>query len=135
MLDWIDAYHSVILSRWGSSTITRPNQTPRFAVSENFDAPWRDLTTTDLVRLFRAESWAGTLVPQEFARVLDRLGLDGEAIGPKLFAAFDQDGNGELDFRELFLGMSLLLGDSREQRLASQEVAGSRMQNRRAFRR
>ena len=34
-----------------------------------------------------------------------------------LFKAFDQDGNGQLDFREMFIGLALLLSTSREQRL------------------
>ena len=51
--------------------------------------------------------------------MLDKLGLDGRALGRRLFEAFDQDGNRQLDFREMFIGMSLLLSGSREERLES----------------
>ena len=79
--------------------------------------PWEHITVFDLVRLFQSESWAGSLTLADFNRVLDKLDLDSEALGRRLFDAFDQDGNGRLDFRELFLGMSMLLSGSYEERL------------------
>ena len=81
--------------------------------------PWSNVTRSDLTRVFRSESWGGTLILSEFERVLDKLGLDGRALGRRLFEAFDQDGNRQLDFREMFIGMSLLLSGSREERLES----------------
>ena len=89
--------------------------------------PWESITTNDLVRVFRSESWAGTLVLSEFQRVLGKLGLNGHAaVGSHLFNAFDQDGSGHLDFREMFIGMSLLLASSREERM---ECAFAMMDN------
>ena len=35
----------------------------------------------------------------EFENILTNLGLDGNKFGRILFEAFDQDGNGHLDFR------------------------------------
>ena len=40
------------------------------------------------------------------------LGLDGPTIGNRLFKAFDVDQSGDLDFKEMFLGMSLLINMS-----------------------
>ena len=48
-----------------------------------------------------------------------QLGVEGRAYGKALFAAFDQDGNGQLTYREVFIGMSLLLACSNEERLRS----------------
>ena len=69
------------------------------------------------MRVFRSESWAGSLVPNEFERVLSKLGLGGLGIGKPLFEAFDQDRNGQLDFKEMFIGMALLLSSSQADRL------------------
>ena len=100
----------------GAPAAVRVSSPPRERASVH-RYPWESITAADLVRVFRSESWAGTLVVSEFQRVLDTLGLDGRAIGRSLFEAFDQDGNGQLDFREMFIGMALLLSSSRDERL------------------
>ena len=79
--------------------------------------PWENVTTSDLMRVFREESWGGTLVLSEFEGVLTKLGLGGLGIERPLFGAFDQDGNGQLDLREMFVGLALLLSSSQEARL------------------
>jgi Ca2+-binding EF-hand superfamily protein len=124
VLAWLDQFHSRVLSRWDGGVVSAP-----VAVSEpdpwykrsmpapSTRYPWEGITTSDLVRVFRSESWAGTLVPSEFAHVLDKLGLDGRSVGPKLFSAFDTDNSGQLDFKEMFIGLALLLSSSREQQL------------------
>ena len=71
--------------------------------------PWDGLTESVLERVFRSESWQGTLTLVEFERFLNKLGLDGQALGSRLFAAFDGDANGYLDWKEVFIGMALLL--------------------------
>ena len=53
----------------------------------------------------------------EFQRVLRLLGLDPGTLALPLFQAFDQNGNGYLDFRELFIGISLLVARCHEERL------------------
>ena len=53
----------------------------------------------------------------DLSRILTLLGLDGPSLAPGLFGALDQDGNGALDYRELFVGLTLLLSGSREARL------------------
>ena len=48
------------------------------------------------------------------------LGMDrasGSALAGQLFPCFDRDGNGLLDFREVFIGMAILCGGTREERL------------------
>jgi len=117
VLDWIDAYHSMILSRFGGPPTTRPSTAAARTHFSTKGYPWDGVTAADLVRAFRSEAWAGTLIVSEFERALDRIGLDGKAIGVKLFDAFDQDGSGTLDFREMFLGMAILLQKSHEDRL------------------
>ena len=52
----------------------------------------------------------------QFKRLLGVLGVP-QIAGEALFAAFDYDGNGFLDFREVFIGFTLLLSDSPEERL------------------
>ena len=71
--------------------------------------PWDGLSENMLERVFRSESWQGTLTLVEFERFLNKLGLDGQALGSRLFAAFDGDANGYLDWKEVFIGMALLL--------------------------
>ena len=67
-------------------------------------------------QVFRSEAWSGQLNLREFARVLTKLGID--AIHAKaLFYCFDQDGSGELDYREVFIGLSLVLAGSQRDRL------------------
>ena len=78
-----------------------------------------NLLTLRNLQVFHSEAWAGTLIPSEFARVLDKLGLDGNKLSAKLFHAFDLDNSGHLDFKEVFIGMALLLSSSREQQLQS----------------
>ena len=109
MLNWINAYHDRVIKRYSGREVERAAPAAAY--------PWEGITTADLVRVFRSESWAGTLVLSEFQRVLTKLGLDGRAIGRQLFEAFDQDGSGHLDFRECFIGLSLLLSSSQEERL------------------
>ena len=53
---------------------------------------------------FRAEQVHGNLIPAEFIKLCNKLGMDGAAHGARLFAAFDIDGDGFLDFRETFIG-------------------------------
>ena len=84
-----------------------------------FVTPWDGVSPVHLKRAFDSEAWAGTLSVGDFERLLNQLGLDGRTIGLRLFTAFDQDQNGFLDFRELFVGMSILLSVSTEQRLES----------------
>jgi len=50
----------------------------------------------------------------EFGRVLEKLGLDANTLSRDLFEAFDAEGVGSLEFRELFIGMAFLLPCSRE---------------------
>ena len=121
ILNSIDAYHTRVLERFNGAgdpaiaTVadTRPMASP--VASAQY--PWEGITSADLVRVFRSEAWAGTLVLSEFERMLGKLGLGGLGIGTPLFDAFDQDGNGKLDFKEMFIGMALLLSPSREVRL------------------
>ena len=74
-----------------------------------------------LLRVFASESWDGQLDVNEFGRVLQKLlGMDrasGSALAGQLFPCFDRDGNGLLDFREVFIGMAILCGGTREERL------------------
>ena len=83
--------------------------------------PWASLTTRELIRVFTSETWDGRLDVNEFGRVLRRLlGLDsveGSRLAAQLFPIFDRDGNGLLDFREVFVGMAMLCSDSREDKL------------------
>ena len=71
--------------------------------------------------MFASESWDGQLDVNEFGRVLQKLlGMDrtgAYALAGQLFPCFDRDGNGLLDFREVFVGMSILCGGTREERL------------------
>ena len=78
---------------------------------------WMGVTIEDLVREFRSQAWGGRLALREFERVLTALGLDAQAVGRGLFSAFDRDKSGYVDFKELFLGLSLLLSPSNENRL------------------
>ena len=83
--------------------------------------PWAALTTRELLRVFASESWAGQLDVNEFGRVLQKLlGMDrasASALAGQLFPCFDRDGNGLLDFREVFIGMAILCGGTRQERL------------------
>ena len=120
VLNWLDMFHDRILSRWGDGgAYVAPPPVPVPVRVAAGGYPWDGLTTADIERVFHSEAWAGTLIPSEFARVLDKLGLDGKGIGNKLFHAFDLDNSGHLDFKEVFIGMALLLSSSREQQLQS----------------
>jgi hypothetical protein len=81
--------------------------------------PYDNVRAADLLRVFQSEACTqeGNLSRTGFQRMMDKLGLDGETLGRRLFDAFDRGGHGELDFRETFLGMSLLLSGSYEERL------------------
>ena len=48
----------------------------------------------------------------EFLGVLELLGLDCRVIGTQLFDTFDQDSSGQLDLKEVYIGMALLLATS-----------------------
>jgi len=77
------------------------------------------ITAEDLVRVFNSEAWAGRLGLGDFQRMLNKLGIDGDAMAQELFAAFDQAQNGYLDLREVCIGMSLLLSVSWEERVSA----------------
>jgi len=116
VLDWIDAYHNRVLSRWGGTEAVVAEVAPLVTVPSSTQYPWDMITKEDLARVFNSESWLGTLVVQEFERVLTQFGINPE-VGKRLFHAFDQDGNNELDFKEMFLGFAVLLSGSNEERL------------------
>ena len=137
VMEWIDAYESSILTRFSRSSgsprsVSVPKarslsprsrlpdyRAPTTAISPQGLYPWDGISSKELVRVFRTKAWGGSLILSEFERVLDKLGLDGRTLGKRLFDAFDRDGNRQLDFREMFIGMSLLLSGSREERLES----------------
>ena len=75
------------------------------------------MSAQDLRALYRSGSWEEALGLAKFERLLSELGLGGLGIGKPLFEAFDQDGNGQLDSKELFIGMALLLSSSQAERL------------------
>jgi Ca2+-binding EF-hand superfamily protein len=109
VLDWLDSYYYRMLGRY--------SQGGSAAVTTSYQYPWEAITTADLVRVFKSESWGGTLVLSEFLRALDKLELNSGAIGAALFDAFDLDKNGYLEFREMFLGLALLLSGTKEEKL------------------
>jgi len=114
VLKWLEAYHERVLSRFDSSDM------PSVSPHREGDYPWSAFSSADILRLFRAESWHGRLSVTDFERILFRLGSyfgDDRTTVQKLFECFDQDGNGSLDFREMFIGLVLLCSESREQRL------------------
>jgi len=106
VLDWIDAYHSRILEAWTLDTRT-------FVATY----PWENITSKQLNMVFRSESWTDELTLVQFLRVLEKLGIDGSMVGPRLFDAFDIDGSNTLDYRELFIGLALLMSASRSEKL------------------
>ena len=120
VLDWIDRFNKRVITNISNRAITysiSPQSELPVSRVATTRYPWEGITITDLVRVFRSEAWGGTLVLSEFERVLSKLGVDGRAVGRGLFAAFDTDNSGTLDFKEMFIGLSLLLSSSREQRL------------------
>jgi len=118
VLDWLDAYHDRVLFTYSEGDADLGQYGPNTSVPSN--APWAKMTTKDVLRVFRAEPWSGKFSPQEFERVLLRLGAywaEDRVIVQKLFDCFDQDGSGLLDYREAFIGLTLLCSTSRQDRL------------------
>ena len=117
MVAWLDDYLARITDAYGAGSRSR---SPVSRASPS-GLPWASLTTRDLLRVFASESWDGQLDVNEFGRVLQKLlGMDrasGSALAGQLFPCFDRDGNGLLDFREVFIGMAILCGGTREERL------------------
>ena len=116
---WLDDYLARITDAYGlrgrsASPVLRASASPT-------GLPWAALTTRELLRVFASESWAGQLDVNEFGRVLQKLlGMDrasASALAGQLFPCFDRDGNGLLDFREVFIGMAILCGGTRQERL------------------
>ena len=115
-----EGVNMALIDRWLSEEDGRAVLPRRpFSGEASLSRPLYGLTRGSLTQVFRSESWGGSLILSEFERVLDKLGLDGRTLGKRLFDAFDRDGNRQLDFREMFIGMSLLLSGSREERLES----------------
>jgi len=79
--------------------------------------PWDAISNATLLKVFRSETERDGLTCDGFCEVLMKLGLDDNGVGAQLFDAFDQDASETLDFREMFLGLSLLLSGSIERRL------------------
>jgi len=116
---WLDDYLARITDAYGlrgrsASPVLRASASPT-------GLPWAALTTRELLRVFASESWDGQLDVNEFGRVLQKLlGMDrasASALAGQLFPCFDRDGNGLLDFREVFIGMAILCGGTRQERL------------------
>jgi len=114
VIAWLDNYLERITSTFSSGA-------PVVSTRLSSGLPWASLNTHDLLRVFASESWDGQLDVNEFGRVLQKLlGMDrsgGSALAGQLFPCFDRDGNGLLDFREVFVGMSILCGGTREERI------------------
>ena len=119
MVAWLDDYLARITDAYGlrgrsASPVLRASASPT-------GLPWAALTTRELLRVFASESWDGQLDVNEFGRVLQKLlGMDrasASALAGQLFPCFDRDGNGLLDFREVFIGMAILCGGTRQERL------------------
>jgi Ca2+-binding EF-hand superfamily protein len=116
VLGWIDLYHERVVA-----AILRGQEAPPIISQALVDAhPWSRLTSKDVLHLWRAEAWRGPLSLRDFERLVLRLGPhwveDREEV-VRLFQCFDQDGSGHLDARELFIGLTLLCAESREERL------------------
>ena len=80
---------------WATSygPYTDPYTDPYLTRGVSLGLPWAGLTMPELIRIFRARSRSGTgrLIPREFGQLLTQLGLEGEAVGPRLFKAIDTD--------------------------------------------
>ncbi len=74
--------------------------------------PWTRLGLNEILRVFHSAAWAGELTLPDFERVLSTLlGTNpgaGAVMASKLFNCFDQDQNGRLSFREVFIGLMLI---------------------------
>ena len=79
--------------------------------------PWEGVTVEDLMRLFKAEARKGSLTQPEFSKLLEKLGMHSKGVAAPLFEAFDRNGDMELDFDEVFLGLALLLPISWEEEI------------------
>ena len=119
---WLDQYLERITQAYGAGRRVSPVMRSSSPVAPSSSGlPWAGLTTRDLLRVFASESWDGQLDVNEFGRVLQKLlGMDrasASALAGQLFPCFDRDGNGLLDFREVFIGMAILCGGTRQERL------------------
>ena len=120
---WLDDYLVRITDAFGIGRPSLPPLSPSLRSNSppSSGLPWAALTTRELLRVFASESWDGQLDVNEFGRVLQKLlGMDrasASALAGQLFPCFDRDGNGLLDFREVFIGMAILCGGTRQERL------------------
>ena len=83
--------------------------------------PWARLNTRDLMTVVRGKTWQEELNVSDLAVVLQQLlnlsTLEASSLANRLFPAFDRDGSGTLDFRELFIGIAMLCSDPHDDRL------------------
>ena len=124
IMGWLDKWQHRLLEAYrggASSEPSAPVAAPSAPVVDGSCAlPWANLTLGELIRVFTSETWDGQLDVSEFGRVLRRLlgiGSGSERVAAQLFACFDRDKSGLLDFREVFVGMAMLCSDSREDKL------------------
>lgn len=55
---------------------------------------------------------------EEFGRLLDKVGLGGDqALIDRIFWVFDEDGGGQIGFRELGIGLEMLKNNTFEEKL------------------
>ena len=118
VLNWADSYHQKVLRLFiKASDVALSTRSARStAVPAGVVLPWSHITNDDVIKAFTSQAWDGELTVAEFGRVLTMLGIN-QAVTTKLFESFDRDHSGMLDFREAFVGLSLLCSNSREERL------------------
>ena len=71
VVGWLDQYCERVLQAYRGVSVSRPAVSP--STPSPSGLPWARLTTSDLLRIFRSESWDGQLDVNEFSRVLQRL--------------------------------------------------------------
>ena len=109
VLIWLDAYQDRVVQWYVGVTDANIEAERRY--------PWEKISKHDLMHVFRTETHTGDLTSFEFQRVIAKLGVDANAIGPALFEAFDHTETGYLGLKEACVGLVLLLALSHEERL------------------
>ena len=119
MVAWLDNYLARIIDSYGPGL---PMVRSISRSSSPASLPWARLTLDGLRSILASDAWKGAFRLVDFDRLARRAfcldnSIESSRITSRLFHCFDRDGNGLLDFREVFIGMAILCGSTREERL------------------